>query len=76
MPQFLSKYMGIRLSPCIIYRGILDTGGSYCTNSALCSGVEAEALLFLLLLLDVEHQGHQLVALPLLAFHKVVNELP
>ena len=36
MPQFLSKYMGIRLSPCIIYRGILDTGGSYCTNSALC----------------------------------------
>ena len=44
--------------------------------AALSSGVEAEALLFLLLLLDVEHQGHQLVALPLLAFHKVVNELP
>ena len=38
MPQFLSKYMGILLSPRIIYRAILNTGGSYCTNSTLCSG--------------------------------------
>ena len=37
MPQFLSKYMGILLSPRIIYRAILNTGGSYCTNSTLCS---------------------------------------
>merc|ERR1719458_206490 len=36
MPQFLSKYMGILLSPCIIYRAILNTGGSYCTMCALC----------------------------------------
>ena len=38
MPQFLSKYMGIPLSPRIIYRAILNTGGSYCTNSTLCTG--------------------------------------
>lgn len=38
--------------------------------------VEAEALPFLPLLLDVEHQGHQLVALALLALHKVIDELP
>ena len=37
MPQFLSKYMGILLSPRIIYRAILNTGGSYCTMCALCT---------------------------------------
>ena len=41
MPQFLSKYMGILLSPCIIYRAILNTGGSYCTNSTLCNACGA-----------------------------------
>ena len=30
--------MGIPLSPRIIYRAILNTGGSYCTNSTLCNG--------------------------------------
>ena len=38
MPQSLSKYMGILLSPCIIHRAILNTGGSYCTMCALCTG--------------------------------------
>ena len=37
LPQSLSKYMAILLSPRIIHRGILDTGGSYCTNSTLCN---------------------------------------
>ena len=36
-PQFLSKFMGILVSPRIIHRAILDTGGSYCTNSTLCT---------------------------------------
>ena len=39
MPQFLSEYMGILLSPCIVYRAILNTGGSYCTMCALCTAV-------------------------------------
>ena len=29
---------GDNLSPCIIYRAFLNTGGSYCTNSTLCNG--------------------------------------
>ena len=40
LPQSLSEYMGILLSPRIIHRGILDTGGSYCTNSTLCSAMQ------------------------------------
>ena len=30
---------GDNLSPCIIYRAFLNTGGSYCTNSTLCTVV-------------------------------------
>ena len=29
---------GDNLSPCIIYRAFLNTGGSYCTMCTLCSG--------------------------------------
>ena len=36
VPQTL-LIQGDNLSPCILYRGISDTGASYCTNCALCS---------------------------------------
>ena len=37
MPQFMSKYIGILLSPCSKYRAVFHTGGSYCTMCALCN---------------------------------------
>ena len=40
MPQSLSKYMGILLSPSVSYTGQYWTGSnSNCTNSTLCTGV-------------------------------------
>ena len=33
------------LCPCSVYRAILDTGASYCTNSALCTGELKENIL-------------------------------
>ena len=60
MPQFLSKYMGIRLSPCIIYRGILDTGHSvliepatYTFFDVLNLTSETVIVVFLSLLCDI-----------------------
>ena len=43
VPQTL-LIQGDNLSPCIIYRAFSDTGGSYCTNCALCIGSDFSPL--------------------------------
>ena len=45
VPQTL-LIQGDNLSPCILYRGISDTGASYCTNCALCNADHLKIALF------------------------------